>query len=185
MKKISKLGAVLTGILEIFHWVGAALMTAAAVCSVAAPRWVGCFVGFEAKDCCGTALNVYGFEVVAPVVDGAVNMCAFLVFAIGAVIILGLMAMVFRDLHLIFRRSGETTPFQQENIRRLKEIGILSIAVPLVGLVMSIIARIVIGPEAAETSVNQGGIFMGVIVLCLTRYFIHGAELEQDVDGLL
>ena len=28
-------------------------------------------------------------------------------------------------------------------------------------------------------------IFMGIIVLCLTQFFVHGAELEKDVDGLL
>ena len=38
-------------------------MAAAAVCSLAAPEWVGYFVGFDAKECCGANLTVYGFEV--------------------------------------------------------------------------------------------------------------------------
>ena len=67
----------------------------------------------------------------------------------------------------------------------LKEIGIFSITVPIIGLIMSTIIRLVIGVDAAEISVNQGGIFMGIIVLCLTRYFIRGIELEKDVEGLL
>ena len=67
----------------------------------------------------------------------------------------------------------------------MKEIGIFSIAVPVVGFVMSVIARIVIGAEAAEISINQSGIFMGIIVLCLTQFFAYGTELEKDVDGLL
>lgn len=50
---------------------------------------------------------------------------------------------------------------------------------------MSAVIRLVIGPEAAEISVSQSGIFMGIIVLCLTQYFIYGAALEKDVDGLL
>lgn len=185
MKGLNRIGTIVTKVLEIFHWVGAALMAAAVVCSVAAPQWVRYFVGFDAKECCGAELNVYGFEVVAPVVGGNVDMTAFLVFGIGAVIILALMAMVFRNLHLIFQKSENATPFQKDNIRALKEIGIFSIAVPVVGLLMSIIARLVIGVDAVETSVNQGGIFMGIIVLCLTQYFVHGAELEEDVDGLL
>lgn len=185
MKKINKLGSIITKVLEVFHWVGTALMAAAAVCSVAAPQWVGYFVGFDAKECCGAELNVYGFEVLAPVVNGEVDMTAFLVFSIGAVVILSLMAMVFRNLYLIFKKSENATPFQKDNIRMMKEIGIFSIAVPVVGLAMSVIARIVLGVDAVETSVNQGGIFMGIIVLCLTQYFIHGAELEKDVDGLL
>ena len=185
MKKISKLGAILTKILEVFHWVGAALMAAATVCSLAAPGWVGYFVNFDAKACCGANLAVYGFEVNAPVADGNVDMLTFFLFGIGAVIILALMAMVFRNLHLIFKKSENTTPFQKDNIRMMKEIGIFSIAVPVVGFVMNIVTRLVIGAEAAEISVSQSGIFMGIIVLCLTQYFIHGTELEKDVDGLV
>ena len=185
MKRIDKLGATITKILEVCHWVGTALMVAATICSLAAPEWVGYFVGFDATECCGADLNVYGFRVTAPVVNGNVDMTTFFLFGIGAVIILALMAMVFRDLHLIFRKSENTTPFQEDNIRMLKQIGIISIAVPLVGFIMSIITRLVIGADAAEISVSQSGIVMGIIVLCLTQYFIHGAKLENDVDGLL
>ena len=99
--------------------------------------------------------------------------------------ILAVMAMIFRNLHLIFKKSENDSPFQKDNIRMMKEIGIFSIAVPVIGFIMSIIVRLVIGVDAAEISINQGGIFMGIIVLCLTQYFIHGANLEKDVDGLL
>ena len=112
-------------------------------------------------------------------------MTTFFLFGIGATVILGLMAMVFRNLSLIFKRSENNTPFQKDNVRMMKEIGIFSIAVPVVGFVMSVIARIVIGAEAAEISINQSGIFMGIIVLCLTQFFAYGTELEKDVDGLL
>ena len=39
--------------------------------------------------------------------------------------------------------------------------------------------------EKEVISIDMGGIFMGIIVLCLTQYFVHGADLEKDVDGLL
>lgn len=185
MKGINKLAIIATKILEVFHWVGTGLIAAATVCSAVAPQWVGYFVGFDAKECCGAELGVYGFEVVAPVTNGNVDMTAFMLFGIGAVIILALMAMVFRNLNLIFKKSENATPFQKDNIRMMKEIGIFSIAVPVIGFIMSIIVRLVIGVDAAEISINQGGIFMGIIVLCLTQYFIHGANLEKDVDGLL
>ena len=128
---------------------------------------------------------VYGFEVNASYVDGSIDMTTFLLFEIGAVIILILMAMVFRNVHLIFKKSENGTPFQKDNIRMLKEIGIFSITVPVIGLVMSVIIRLVIGVDAVEININQSGLFMGIIVLCLTQYFIYGAELEKDVDGLL
>ena len=106
-------------------------MIAATVCSVVAPNWVNYFVGFDAKECCGANLEVYGFEVNAPVINGNVDMTSFLIFGIGAVIILVVMAMVFRNLHLIFKKSENTTPFQKDNIRMMREIGYFSIAVPV------------------------------------------------------
>lgn len=185
MKGINKLGIVLTKILEVFHWVGSALMAAATVCSAVKPDWVKYFVGFDAKECCGANLEVYGFEVNAPVKNGSTDMLSFMLFGIGAMVILVLMAMVFRNLNLIFKKSENSTPFQKDNIRLFKEIGIFSIAVPVVGLIMSAIVRLAVGVEASEISIDMGGIFMGIIILCLTQYFIHGAELEKDVDGLL
>ena len=185
MDNLNKLGKVITKILEVFHWVGASLMLAATVCSVAAPNWVKYFVDFEAKDCCGANLEVYGFEVNAAVTGGNVDMTAFLLFGIGAVIILAVMAMVFRNLHLIFKKSENATPFQKDNIRLMREIGVLAIAVPVIGIIMSVIVRLFVGVETAEVSVDTSGIFMGIIVLCLTQFFVHGAELEKDVDGLL
>lgn len=185
MKGINRLGNIIAKILEIFHWVATGLMAAATICSAAAPQWLDRFVSFDAKECCGAELAIYGFEVHAAVVDGSVDMKTFLFFGIGATLILALMAMVFRNLHLIFKKSENATPFQKDNIRMLREIGIFSIVVPVIGLLMSILVRLVIGPEAAETSVSQSGIFMGIIVLGLTQFFIHGAQLEKDVDGLL
>ena len=185
MKGLNKLGKVITKILEVFHWVGTALMLAATICSVAAPNWVKYFVGFDAKDCCGANLEVYGFEVNAPVIDGNVDMTSFLLFGIGAIIILAVMAMVFRNLHLIFKKSENATPFQKDNIRMMREIGSFAIAVPVIGLIMSVIIRLITGVETAEISIDMGGIFMGIIVLCITQFFVHGVELEKDVDGLL
>ena len=185
MKGLNKLGKVITKILEVFHWIGAALMATAAVCSVVAPAWVKYFVGFDAKDCCGADLEVYGFEVNAPVVNGETDMVSFMLFGIGAVIILAMMAMVFRNLHLIFKKSENATPFHEDTIRKMREIGVFAIAVPVIGLIMSVIIRLLIGVEAVETSIDMSGLFMGIIVLCLTQFFVHCAELEEDVDGLL
>ena len=187
MKNINKVGTVITKILEVFHWVGAALMLAAAVCSVAAPDLVKYFVSFDAKECCGANFEIYGFEVNLPVAVGTavVDGAAFLILSIGAVVILAVMAMVFRNLHLIFKKSENTTPFQKDNIRMMREIGIFTIAVPVIGLVMGVIVRLATGVEMVEISIDMSGILMGIIVLCLTQFFVYGANLEEDVDGLL
>ncbi|MBR6824575.1 MAG: hypothetical protein IKC76_05540 [Firmicutes bacterium] len=185
MNAANKAAIIVSKIIEVFHWVGAALLAAATVCAKAAPDKIGLFVGFDAKECCGAELNVYGFEVQAAVVNGSVDMTAFFLFGIGGTLILLLMAMVFRNLHLILKASAAGSPFRADNIRMLKEIGIFSVAVPLVGFVMSIVIRLVLGPDAAEISVDQAGLFMGLIILCLTRYFMYGAQLEEEVDGLV
>ncbi len=185
MNGLNKFGKVITKILEVFHWVGAALIIAAAICSVVAPDWVKYFVSLDSKECCGASLNVYGFEVNAPITDGAIDTAAFVIFGIGAAIILAVMAMVFRNLHLIFKKSENATPFQRDNVRLMREIGIFTIVIPVIGFIMSVIARLILGSEATEISIDMSGIFMGIIVLCLTQFFAHGVALENDVDGLL
>lgn len=184
-ESIIRIAKIITKIAEVFHWVGVILMALATIFALTVPEWVKYFVGIDAKECCGAELNVYGFEIIAPVKNGSFNIKILFLFGIGAVIILSLMAMIFRNLNLIIKKSENSTPFQTDNIRMLKEIGIFSISIPVVGFIMSIVCRLVFGIDAVETSVNVYGFFMGIIVLCLTQFFIHGAELEKDVDGLL
>ena len=66
-----------------------------------------------------------------------------------------------------------------------REVGIFSIAVPVVGFIMSVISRIAIGVEVAEIYNSFEGFVIGIVVLCITQFFAQGMELEKDVDGLL
>lgn len=184
MKGINKLTQIVTKILEVSHWVAAGLTAAVGVCAAIAPQWIGYFIDTNALKN-EAEISVYGFEVTTADSAGGVNMTTVLLFAIGAVIIFVLMAMIFRNLYLIIKKSEGTTPFQKDNIRMLKEIGIFSIAIPVVGLIMSTVIRLTVGVEATEISLNLDGFIMGIIVLCLTQFFVHGAELEKDVEGLL
>lgn len=182
---IATTAKIVTKIAEVFHWVGVALMLAATVCSLAAPSFINLFVGYEAKECCGAELAVYGFEINAPVTNGQADMTAVFLFGISAVLILSLMAMIYRNLNLIIKRSEGATPFQSDNVRMLREIGIFAISVPIVGFIMSIVSRIVLGVEVAAISNNYSGLVIGLVVLCITQFFAQGLELENDVDGLL
>ena len=184
MKKVNKFVKVISKILEIVHWVAAGIRVAAAICSAVGSQWLGHFVdlnGLENE----SMISVYGFEADIANAAGEVNMTTMLLFSIGAVIIFILVAMIFRNIHLIVKRSENGSPFQDDNIRMLREIGIFSIAIPVVGFIMSVIIRLVVGVDMVETSVRFDGCVMGLIVLCLTQFFIYGAELEKDVDGLL
>ena len=184
MKNLNKIVKIVTKVLEIVHWVAAGLMVMAAICSAMATQWLGHFIDMNALEN-EAAVSVYGFEVAMANSAGEINMKTLFLFAIGAVIIFALIAMIFRNIYLIIKKSEGTTPFNKDNIRMLREIGIFSIAVPIIGLIMSTIIRLVVGVDAVEASVNLYGFVMGIIVLCLTQFFVYGAELEKDVDGLL
>lgn len=184
MKNINKIVKVTARVLEIVHWVAAGLMVASAICSAAAPQYLGYFMDVSdlGKE---TEASVYGFEVVLTNYAGEISTAALMMFAIASVIIFALVAMIFRNIYLIVKKSESGSPFQKDNIRMLKEIGIFSIAIPVIGWIMSTIIRLVVGVDATEASVNLSGFVMGIIVLCLTEFFVYGAELEKDVDGLL
>lgn len=67
----------------------------------------------------------------------------------------------------------------------IRELGIFFISMPVAGLVMSGVIRLVIGVDAAETAVNLSGFAIGILFLCLTQFFAHGMELEKDIEGLV
>lgn len=184
MKNVNKIVKVLAKILEVVHWVAAGLMVAAAICSQTASQWLKYFMDMNTLEA-ETEVSVYGFEVTLVNSAGGVNTKALLMFAIGAVVIYVLVAMIFRNIYLIIKKAETTTPFHKDNIRMLGEIGIFSVAIPVIGLIMSTIMRLVIGVDMIETSVNTYGFLMGIIVLSLTQFFAYGAKLEKDVDGLL
>ena len=177
MKQLNRTTKIVAKVLEIVHWVAAALMLAAAI----VPHWMSDIDALKK----GEEVSVYGFKVDLFGAADIVNLTAFRLFAIGAIIIFILMAMVFRNIHLIMKKSENATPFQKDNVRMVREIGIFSIAIPVVGLIMSTVIRLAVGVEIAETSVRLGSVIMGVIMLSLSQIFAYGGTLERDVDGLV
>jgi len=184
MNGIQKAAKIFTKIMEVGHWVAVGLMSAAGILAAVAPQWLKYVMDVEslAQE---TEVSAYGFAVNATDGAGHINYTTVVLFALGATVVFALMALAFRNLHLIIKRSEHATPFSDENINSLKWISRFSILVPLVGLVMSAVIHLVVGENAAEISLDQSGIVMGIIVLCLTQYFIHGAQLEKEVDGLV
>ena len=136
---------------------------------------------------------IYGFHFTLTAADGSLSLPALTAFAIAGIILMALMAMVFRNIYLIIKTSrGETsfskgaTPFQPDNVRMLREIGILAIAMPVVELIMSVIFGLVFGPELEGTfNVEMSGIVMGLVILWLTQVFAYGVELQSESDGLI
>lgn len=184
MKNIPSITKVVAKILEIFHWIGAGLMVGVGISAAVAPAWISRFMDAEALRS-EREIEVYGFSVTAVDAAGEIHRPTLVIFAIGAVFIFCLIAMIFRGLNRILRNSESGSPFQPDNIRMLRQIGAFSMGVPVVGLIMSMLIRLVVGVNAAELSVSMDGFIMGIIVLTLTQYFIYGARLERDMDGLV
>ena len=183
MKHVNTVTKIIAKILEVCHWVATGFMVAIAICSQAAPQWLGHLMNPDTIP--EGTVSIYGFEVVLTDAAGELSTKALLLAAISGFLLCALVAMIFRNIYLIIRKSEGTTPFQKDNIRMVREIGIFSIAIPVIGLIMSIIARLVLGVAATESSVNLSGFIMGIIILSLTQVFAYGVELEKDVDGLL
>ncbi len=184
MKNINKIALATAKIMEILHWLGAAVLLLVAIFSAAAGEWFGSLLSQGVAEQ-GNTISVYGFEVAILNAQNQINTTTLLLFSIAAVIIFSLMAMCFRNVYLIIKKSQNSTPFQKDNIRMIRELGIFFIAMPVVGLLASGIIRLITGVDAAETAVNLSGFAIGILFLCLTQFFAHGMELEEDVDGLV
>lgn len=191
MKRFNSFALVLSKILEVVHWMGCVGMVVLFIVSIAAKEQLSDFLSHGVSDY-GAELSTYGFSIVAAGANGNIVPSSITVFSIGAIFILSLMAMVFRNVYLIFKTAkGKTwfakgeTPFQKDITRMVKEIGIFYISIPIIGLVMSIIARLVVGAEVTEISVRGESIVTGILILCLSQVFAYGTQLQNDVDGLL
>ena len=167
---------------EIVYWIDTAVMLASAVIALTNRAFIAEFWAEHADAAGKVSMSVCGFEQIVPVESSA---RASVLFFIAAVVLPALMAMIFRNLYRIIKKSEGGTPFQAENLRLLREIGIFAIAIPLVGLALSTVSRLLLGVDAVETSVQMQGFSMGLAVLCLTQFFAHGIALENDMEGLV
>ncbi len=191
MKSVNRAAIILTKILEVLHWFTAAVMAVVLIASAASANWLEEILQ-KGSGTLGDTLTTYGFEMNVVYSDGKINMTAILLFSICAVIILSLMAMVFRNVNLILKTTlGKTkfskgqTPFQKDNTRMVREIGIFFISVPVISFVMSVIVRAVLGVDNAEISVDFQNLIIGIIVLCLSQSFAYGNELQDQADETL
>ena len=104
------------------------------------------------------------------------------------------MALVFRNINIILRTiSGKyknaesTSPFQIDVVRRVREIGIFAIAIPVVSIILSIVFTTIstLNGLSLETVTSVDGIIIGLVCLSLAQIFTYGTKLEEDVDGLV
>ena len=75
--------------------------------------------------------------------------------------------------------------FRSDIVRMIRNVGILSIVIPVVEIIMTIVARVILGDAGIESSLNINGILIGIVVLCLSQFFAYGTQLQEDNDGLV
>ena len=178
---------IIAKIMEVGNWVLGIILLVGAILVTASPE----MLAFANNIFEGT-INIYGFEVSLFNSDGTfLNGMLQAAFVIGA-LVSSLIAMMFRDIYLIGRLTlGQTshakgaTPFQPDNVRMIREIGIFAIAVPLVQYLSSIILRLIFGFETDISGFAYMGFVFGIAMLCLSQVFAYGVQLQQDTDGLI
>lgn len=193
MKNLSKPTSVVAKIVEICHWTGVIAMLVCLILSfVTADKIQEGFRSLEesaaesshiAED---KELDIYDFQLNVYAEGGEFSLAALRIVFIAGMIILSLWAMVFRNAHLIAKNTmnPELSYFCPDNLRMVREIGIFAIASPIVSLIISFIARLILG-AGAEITVSLTGLIVGLLVLFLTQFFVRGAELENEVEGLV
>ncbi len=186
---LPRVTVILAKIAEVLHWwlAGAALIST--VVSIISPSFVIKLAqNFNLQKT--VSLSCYGYEVVVTSQDGGLRGDGITIFLIGSIIVLSLMAMIFRNVYLILKTAdGKTwftegnTPFQKNIVRMFREIGIFFIAISVMSLISEIFTNI--AENELNTGFNYLNCFIGLVFLCISQFFNYGTRLERDLDGLV
>ena len=117
--------------------------------------------------------------------DGHLQVAATIFYMVSIAINAVLMAIIFRNINHIFRKSNTASPFSEYNVKKIKQIGYIAIAIPLINLVFYVVASIIARSNNVSMSFSLSEIVFGLVALTLSQYFAYGAKLEKDVDGLV
>ena len=185
---------IISKILEVTHWVGCAFMVALTIVFASGNTSFAHYLSDVTTS--SNDVELYGFGI-STADGGAIPIGALVLFFITGIFVMAIMAMVFRYIYLIFKTAeGKTkysegaTPFQQSIVNMTRKIGIFCIAVPIIEFITLIITQIMIvtaggAYETLETNVQFGMVLFGLVILCLSRFFAYGIELQKDTEGLV
>lgn len=183
MKNLEKVSLFLTKFCEVLHWT---LVDCLLVCLVVTLTALLPDVSLEdAGEYAGVWFSLYGLDVMPVGPEGDIHWTALYLLLAGLVLICGMTALIFRLANRIIRQSRQDSPFCPENLARLRRLGLLTIAIPVTKVIVSVIVTLADGANAATISLHLDQFSLGLAVLCLTQYFARGAALEQDMDGLV
>ncbi len=187
-EKLNNAAMIISRVIEIGLWVGTGLLSAALLSFLFfKDRFLHLFLGFR-----GVEFEILGYTINVADASGNLLTPNFIAALVVGVITLGLSAMIYRNVCLIFKYTmGKTkhskglTPFQPDNVRMLREIGIFSIAIPVVQFAVDNLLVLIAGVDAVESSCSLSGVFFGILLLCLSQFFAYGVQLQKEQDGLV
>ena len=186
MKGKARAGYVLAHIAEVLMWLCAAMMAISFLVGIIYPEAISVMSDTGAAGAKVSMPIVSGslgrLDITGP--DGTLHQGLYLLYTAAGAAELALTAVVFRRVWQIIKLSWASTPFQRPVVDRVKQIGWLFIASPLVTVAVSLVGFVAFWPEYSFV-VDVGGIITGVIVLALSQIFAYGVKLEDDVEGLL
>lgn len=182
MKTLDKTTRVLAKLVEVLHWIATVGLLVFLILSFFMGTGI---VQSLASSGGGMRFAVYALDFTLTGKSGEINLTALRLTMLSGAILMALMAMVFRNICLIMKNAEDGTPFQKDNVRMLREIGIFLSAQPILSLILSWIIRWAAGPDMVEASIGLDNFIVGMVALCLSQFFAHGVELENDAEGLL
>ena len=186
-KYVNKILSIICKIYELSNWIFAGVAVLLTIYSIFNYE----FVEYILSD--GYADLIIRTPTITALYDtyGNINMFSVYINYIYAVIEAILKALVFRNVDLILatmsKEHNDTenySPFQKSVVKRVKTIGILFIASPVLDLVVDIILHFSSDIHPRITG-DMYALTLGLVCLCLAHIFSYGAKLEDEVDGLL
>ena len=105
---------------------------------------------------------------------------------------IGLVAFLLKTLSKMFGNIVETrTPFHNDNIKRLKSMGIAffiysGLLFILNSIAGAVVMNIIGGHElTGNISINFASILYGILLMVLAEIFEYGASLQQDSESIV
>ena len=183
MKKIDRLACIASAIVEIVHWlIGVYMLVIVFLMLLARDVMLEAFAndgeGLIAR------LSINNMVVNADQLGANHFYTAVIVTCLLSVISAVLMALIFRDVRKLLKQSFAETPFQPAVINRLQRVATLAMTLPVINLLGHAIGSL-LTEGVISLNFDLSGFIMGVLALALVRVFRYGAQLQNDVDGLV
>ena len=77
--------------------------------------------------------------------------------------------------------QSDGTPFTLAGAKKLKNLGIRCIWIPIVAIVVAVTAAVWLGEESIGEAGNAFSIMTGIVLILVSMVFRYGAELEQKL----